>query len=280
MATRSALIRPGNRPRSAACARGQEVNKHPTINAFWAGPTLGRMHAACLQSFLRVGHEVVLHTYDPAPSDIPDGVKIGDASIILPLDRVTRHRSTGSLSMAADRFRFEFMAAGLGIYVDCYCVQPIPDREFIFGWQDNETIATGVLKLPKNGKILSSMMAMSATRGFVPPWVKTKIQRQYRIRAAFGRPVPLEDMMWGTLGPVGLTYYAKQYGLAEKAQPIDEYYPVGFHQAALLRDPGVQLSDLITPRTKIVHLWNEFQRKIGAPPPVGSPLHQIINEVP
>lgn len=52
------------------------------INSVWIGKKLGPVHAACLRSFVRHGHEVVLHTFE-RPEDTPDGVKIFDAKLLM-----------------------------------------------------------------------------------------------------------------------------------------------------------------------------------------------------
>ena len=52
-------------------------------NAVWAGSKMGAIHAACLQSFLRIGHPVHLHVYEPV-SDAPPGVVQVDANLLLP----------------------------------------------------------------------------------------------------------------------------------------------------------------------------------------------------
>jgi hypothetical protein len=253
----------------------------PTVNAFWVGPQLGKMHAACLQSFARQGHHVVLHTYDPPPEDTPKGVEIADASVLLSRDKVIQHKKSGSLALAADLFRYELMVAEAGVYVDCdcYCVRPLPDTDYLFGWESGRDIAVGVLKLPPDSPLTVSMRAIGSMRGFIPPWEKPNRKIRYRMFAAFGLPVPIEKMKWGTMGPVAFTYYARQFSLDKEAQPIDEYYPVNYYQCDLLRDSGLQLQDLITPRTKVVHLWNEVQRKIDMPPPPGSPLAMICESL-
>ena len=78
------------------------------------------------------------------------------------------------------------------------------------------------------------------------------------------------------MGPSALTHYLREMAILEQAKPVDYFYPTNYHQAALLRDPGLRLRDLATSRTRIIHLWNELQRKIDQPPPPGSPLHELI----
>jgi hypothetical protein len=238
------------------------------------------MHAACLRSWLRHGHRVVLHTFaDLTPQDIPDGVETDDAAKLMSRDRVVMHQKSGSFALAGDIFRFELLAAGLGIYVDCdcFCVKPLQDADFLFGWESGDHIATGLIKLPKDSPLIESMRKIATTRAFIAPWWPARRQHRYRLWAALGFPVPLSRMTWGTLGPLAFTHYIGALGLLECAQPIDVFYPVAFAQHGLLRDPGLHVSDLITPRTQAVHLWNEAQRKIPQAPPPHSPLWEMIH---
>ncbi|WEK51164.1 MAG: hypothetical protein P0Y66_03790 [Candidatus Kaistia colombiensis] len=250
-----------------------------TINAFWIGPNLGAMSIACLRSFMRHGHRVVLHVYDE-PCDVPLGVELADAAKLLPRDQIRRYRKSGSHAFAANQFRYEALAAGAGLYVDCdcYCVRPIEVSDYIMGWESHSHICNAVLKLPPGSPLLEEMRAIYGKKAFIPPWASRKIRRKYRLRAAIGLPVGLPDMEWGTTGPLALTHYARHHGVLDRASPPDFFYSLAPGHANLLFEPGLTIEDLTTPRTRIVHLWNEFTRHINAPPPDGSPLAQILTE--
>lgn len=251
----------------------------PVINTFWVGPRLGDLHAACLQSFVRQGHRTVLHVYE-APEDAPLGVELADASKLMNKDRIITYEKTGSLAFAADIFRFELQAAGGGIYVDCdcYCIRPLDDDDYIFGWEDNNFIATSVLKLPADSPTVAAMRAIP-TPGFIPPWEKKRRKLQYRFMAAIGRPVPLGKMRWATMGPRGFTYYAHKHGIAAKAQDIDVFYPLNPSNFQRLKAPGLTIEDIATPRSRIIHLWNEMLRHDTAEMAVGSPLDRILQSL-
>ena len=60
-----------------------------TINAIWIGPGLGKLHIACLRSFLMRGHRVVLHVCEYL-EDTPEGVELADANELLPRSRMFR----------------------------------------------------------------------------------------------------------------------------------------------------------------------------------------------
>jgi hypothetical protein len=100
----------------------------------------------------------VLHCYE-RPSDTPEGVQLADASTLLPQSRIIRHRETGSLALFSDILRYEIIGKGLGIYVDCdvFCLRPIEDADYIFGWESDTFFASGVLKLPPDCPTLSAL---------------------------------------------------------------------------------------------------------------------------
>lgn len=212
---------------------------------------------------------------------MPRSIELADASKLLSRDRLITHRKTGSLALASDIFRYELMAEEAGIYVDCdcFCIRPLLDADLIVSEERDDFLGTAVLKLPSDSPLTEAMRAIGTSRAFIPPWEKRRRQRGYRLRAALGRPKPLTDMKWGTMGPLALTYYAKKFGLMQRALPSDVVYPVSYHHASLLRDPDISLDELITSRTRVVHLWNEIQRRTQMPPPQGSSLAGILESL-
>ena len=245
------------------------------VNFVWIGPRLGPVHVACLRSFQRHGHDVVLHAFD-APEDAPDGVEIFDASKLMRRDEVIAHRKTRSLSLASDIYRYRMLREGMGVYVDCdvYCLRPFPDQEYLFGWESDSAIANGVLGAPHNSELVNRLNSAANGRSFIPPWRSKGTQRWLRIRNALGLPLSPADMPWGTLGPSLLTHLVKELGLIDRAMPIDAFYPAHFGQTPLLLDPGLKLEDLTTSRSYGLHLANAVRKTDEAPK--GSPLHQIL----
>ena len=138
----------------------------PTVNAIWIGPELGQIHAACLRSFRRQGHRVVLHCYR-RPADTPADVETSDAAGLLPEDRIIRYRGNGSYALFSNLLRYEVLKAGLGLYVDCdmFCLRPIQDADYIFGYEGifRGSISNAVLKLPSDSPTLAAL-ARSRTR--------------------------------------------------------------------------------------------------------------------
>jgi hypothetical protein len=91
-------------------------------------------------------------------------------------------------------------------------------------------------------------------------------------------PVKVQDMPWGFVGPLAVTWYLKECGLDHHAAPIDVFYPVSIDHISLLFDPDIRIEDLTTPRTRIVHLWHERLRRHGtAEIPSSSPLGVMLS---
>lgn len=127
------------------------------INFIWIGNSLGDIHAACIRSFVRHGHRVLFHCYEDVV-DLPVGVEKHDANKLLPISRMIRVPN-GSPAVFCDLLRYEVQAQQLGLYVDCdmYCLQPIEDREYMFGWESDDYINGAVLKLPSGSSALEEL---------------------------------------------------------------------------------------------------------------------------
>ena len=255
----------------------------PIINAVWIGPRLGPIHAACLQSFVRHGHTVILHTYDE-PEDAPAGVELSSAHNLLPKSMIFRNEETGSLAPFCDLIRYEILGQELGVYVDCdaYCVKPIEDADYIFALQDEQYIANGVLKLPTDCPALKELRELKRLTSPVMPWVPApkRIRRKLKFAAKhmFNRPLhPFESLPFATLGPIALTYYAKKHHIYDKALPNDVFYPLHWTQAQRLFDPDFQIESVFSENTIQLHLYGEMLRRLSDQPiPKGCTLDRVL----
>jgi hypothetical protein len=254
-------------------------SKLPVANAIWIGRELGPVQAACLRSFVRAGHRTVLHCYE-GPIDTPDGVDLADANELLPHSRLVVHRQTGSYAIFSDLLRYEMLHRGLGLYVDCdvFCIRPIADEDYIFGWSTRKAINNAVLKLPTGSPILQDLCRIK--NGFVPPWAGARYRLRMHLSRLLGGSIhSVEDLPWGSTGPKALTWYAKRHAVDHLAKDRDVFYPLLSREMPLLLDPGQKLEDLITPRTAAVHLYNEYFRRKSLrdfPIPPSSPLGRMI----
>lgn len=250
-------------------------NNQQTVNMFWHGPRLGKIHGACIRSFLRHGHPVNLHCYNP-PEDVPHGVALFDASRIMPLSDLIAHRKSGSVALGTNRYRYRLLRAGCGLYADCdmYCLRPIPEGDYIFGWEDSRGLNNAFLKYPPDCALALKLVAETANEFMIPPSLKPYRRGIMRLRRALGRPASVRHMRWGVWGPELLTHWVKSMGLQDKTAPIDHFYPLHFQNTDLLFEQGLRIEHLATPRTFAIHLWHKGLH--DRPPPPSSPLHQII----
>lgn len=227
------------------------------VNAIWIGGRLDPLHAGCLMSFLECGHKVRLHTYDNVIG-VPKGVELFDARKLMGENEIVRHERSKSLALASDIYRYRIMKSGLGAYVDCdvYCVRPLPDCEYLFGWETDSLLGSAVLQFPSSCDALAEMTRAASDPFFIPWWDKPLRRRYKRMRKALGVPIPVSRQKWGTIGPELVHNSVKSHGLLSKAQPIDVLYPVCYTNISLFNDAGIKIEDLCTPRTCTIHLWS------------------------
>ncbi|TGQ78558.1 MULTISPECIES: galactosyltransferase Lgt5 [unclassified Mesorhizobium] len=251
----------------------------PVVNAVWIGASLDDLHAACLRSFVLAGHRVHLHCYD-TPRNVPPGVETVDASKLMPRERIVYYRSNGSPSLFSNLYRLKILEAGLGPYVDCdvFCLKPIPKQDYILGYQSSDQLNGAVLKLPAGSQTLLEMLKFAEDPYYIVPWLNRSRLMRYRLRKFIGLPIHISNYSWGRLGPEALTYFASRTGDIGQAVPIDVFYPLSHHQVAMLLDPDLSLSDIGTPRTLCIHLFDHTLRQwmIGRTVPQGSPLGQML----
>jgi len=245
------------------------------LNTLWIGKELGPVHTACLRSMMRQGHEVVLHSYG-APHDLPAGVKLFDANKLMSESEIFRHKETGSLTLASDRYRYRILREGMGPYVDCdvYFLKPLPDREYILGWQTDVEINNAVLGAPYDSDLVKGLLSASNDQYFIPPWINNKKQAKLRLRKKVGFPKHVSEQPWGTIGPILLTHLVNELGLNSSVQDSDIFYPLSWDQLNLLYVDGLTIYDLSTPRTVGVHLYNSALKMENIKP--GTPIYDVI----
>lgn len=207
------------------------------------------------------GHSVFLHTYNEI-EDLPQGVIILDANLIIPKNNIIKHKKTGSYALFSDIFRYELLKKIDGLYVDCdvYCLKPIekPESGYLLGFEDDKLINGAVLSLPKDSKVLSSLTNAAYDPYFIPPWYSKTKQFRLKLKKLLGFGKGLEDMPWGVIGPKAITYYIKKLLLEKNVSSIDIFYPVHYNCVSQLFDPKLSVMDVTTSRTLCIHLYNEM----------------------
>lgn len=229
----------------------------PPLCTLWVGPSLGAVERACLRSALAQGHAVALYCYD-VPSGVPAGIDIRDAATIMPADRIIHYRN-GSVSLFSNMFRYALLKQGKGVWIDAdiYLLRPIPDDDYVIGWQCNSWLNGAVLRIPDSAPLVDELEAMFDER-LIPPWLPplSMIAAWYR-RLTTGRS-DIASMPWGSFGPAALTALCRKLNLLGLASPPHIFYPVPYQQADWIFEPREMEPAFIRPDTVAIHLWNEM----------------------
>ncbi len=234
-------------------------DKLPTCCTLWIGGDLSPIASACLASFVRRGHPVVLYCYD-LPENVPAGIEIADANPIVPAERIFRHTATGSYAIFSDLFRYELLRLGRGIWIDCdvYCVRPMQlEASYVYGWQRPGSINCAILRLPADSPVLERLIKLFMMKSPVVPWLDHAVAAALQAKRMAGGEFSVADLPWGASVPEGLTYLLTEAGLARHAPAMEVFYPLPWNQGPLLFRAGTDLRSFIRPRTLTVHLWNE-----------------------
>lgn len=251
----------------AACQRG--IFQMEIAHFFWHGRPLSVYEKACLASFVRHGFDVNLWCFDSM--DAPEGVKIRDASEILPRDdtgKFCQDGRQGNISAFANAFRYKLLSERDGWWfdTDLICLSGSEkfaaisaQRPFVCGLEDKATINNAVIKV-SDKRIAHEFVAELERSGTTGPW--------------------------GFLGPQLVTRTLKKLDLLRLAVPRDAFYPIHWSQfdAALLPGKRNEAEKLCT-GALTYHIWNEYLNRVAFPktllPPEGSYLHaQILENYP
>ena len=246
----------GMRDRDPGASPG--TRKLPAIQMFWHGRPLSRIERLSMTSFMRNGHSVHLYVYEE-PSGVPEGVRVMDASEILPRTEMFLHRRRKSIAHFADWFRYRllFDRGGLWADTDMVCLQPFDYTDpVVFAWQDDHHLNNAVLGLPA-GDALAKWLAMCCEYpNKMLPYDDLGIRLIKLKRWLKGRG--REDVRWGDTGPYGLTSAARHLGYTEHALPTWHFYPIPFEDHRVLfespRDGGAATFN----GSRAVHLWNQL----------------------
>lgn len=228
------------------------------LSALWVGGELSYIERLCLTSMLDTGHKVTLYTYHGVPN-APSGVDVRDGREIMPERLMIRDKRKGSYALGADLFRYYLLQRGLGTcWTDCdmLFLKPLPQSDYIFGWERPDSINNAVLKLPPESPILSGTLQIAFSNPMMLPWWgKAKRARRW-IRAKLGVGRTITALPWGALGPRSITHFAHMQCIAGLASPYHVFYPNPATLAPDVFNPLANIQARIQPGTIAVHLWN------------------------
>lgn len=249
--------------------------------SYWTGP-IGWMERLSIASIRAAGDELTVFSHVPDLAARELGCAVADAHDVLDDAKLDRLR-TRLPAIYADRFRLEGISQGRGAWVDLdlLMLKPMPDKDFLFGWECCKAINNAVLRMPPDSAILGEylhILRRNPTLLSAPqrPWRK-KAGRLYRSAV---RRLRGAEMLFPDTGPMLLTHLVKKHGLAAEAAPPSVFYPVAppdvqdFHS-------GTDATRHIRPDTVAMHLWRDRYRRVNGKgvPPRDSWLWQRMEEL-
>lgn len=237
------------------------------IGMLWMEGALSFMEQLCIQSFLDQGHEVVLYHYGPL-RNVPQGVRLADAQLILPSEAQIIHSKSGSPAPHADRFRYHLLAQSEGLIwadTDAYCVKPFrSDNGHYYGWESPHHVNIGVLGLPAQSPTLQALIEYTSDEFAIPPFAPEAYQAELRDAIARGVPVSVSDQPWGIWGPRAFTHFLKETGEIRHALPTHVLYPIPYAKRGIMLRRAMDLSDYITDETHSIHFYGRRIRHMIA----------------
>jgi len=240
--------------------------------SLWIGKGLSYIERLSFVSMLHQGHPVALYIYSPV-ENVPDGVEIRDANTILPEEAIIYDHQTRSPALFTNHFRYELQRHNAGTWVDADLVllAPLPERDYLFGWESEKRINGAVFKAPADSELLRYLLEFTQASPVIPPWWPEWKKRLQGLRAFLGWPIKHQDMPWGTFGPGAITYFVHECGLASDVLPKNVFYPIHHNNADWFFDPRVNINRYLGEDTIAVHLWNKLITQYkDAPAPKGS----------
>jgi hypothetical protein len=234
------------------------------VHGLWIGERLSILAELCIRSFLYHGFRFKLFTYGPV-ENVPDGVAILDAGMILPANDAFVHK-TGSLAPAADWFRYRFLHRHGGVWVDMdlICLKPFRiQRVPWFARENGSTVAIGLLAFPPGHELLREMERLAADPAAVMPW---DTDEQARVKAELMRSMTgvakrRTAVDWGSAGPGEFTRAVRHFGLLGHAAAPSSVYPVHYGVWRHLYDGTLRLDSPVFEQSFAIHLWGELTRR-------------------
>ena len=135
-----------------------------TFNSLWIGKTLSKLELLTIHSFLALGYRFRLWIYEPIETVLPEGVIVGDASVIVPREKIFSYRNEnkyghgkGSYAGFSDIFRYKLLyeKGGWWVDMDVTCLKPLDFTAPYFFRNHHELKVVGnVMKCPKNSELM------------------------------------------------------------------------------------------------------------------------------
>lgn len=214
------------------------------VQTLWIDSVLGEHQKVCLKSFLDRKVEVHLYSYQTQIGNLPKGIRVMDANLILDRKLIFRDKFN-SYATFSDWFRIKllFDRGGWWVDSDMLCIKPFDfDCPYVFATeyevlgQNKNTvhICNCVLKMPSSSDIGAAILE--------------HITRQLSI-------VPGSNIEWTEIGAQLLTTELVGRNMLEYAVNPEVFCPFGFTE---FKSIFTQPTKKIKESTFGIHLWNKM----------------------
>ena len=136
------------------------------VNGLWIGRSLSKLELLTIHSFLALGHQFRLWLYDELDTPLPQDVIIGDATMIIPRDKVFAYKGVnkyghgkGSYAGFSDIFRYKLLYdyGGWWVDMDVTALRPLDFDEPYFFRDHHELMVVGnVMKSPRHSPLMKA----------------------------------------------------------------------------------------------------------------------------
>jgi hypothetical protein len=220
---------------------------------FWYDGKLNWLALLSIRSFTRFrGVTVTLFGYDRESDPHIPGCIWRDANDILPVGDLSEYKDNLGYAKASDLFRYKLLFKNGGWYFDTDCIlvrplDPLFDHRYVFGWQDRDLVANGILKFPARDPILNLMYEECTQIG--PKKFKHGMLGKVGSKIPVARRYFVHD--WITFGPAMLTRHLRKGGLIGQALSSEYFVPIHWTNIEAFRERFI-----LNERTYVIHLYN------------------------
>lgn len=234
----------------------------PDINGLWIGSKLSKIERLCIRSFQDHGHRFVLYTYGDV-GEVPPGTDVRDGNEIIPQALSLPFMSRGNIANFADWFRWELLRQRGGYWVDMdmVCLAPFDFEDpVIFGWQQDNVTAIGVLRFPSNHPVVVEMVDRSMNPNAHRAEDSSRRRLMKTARRLMGNN--RARIQWAEAGgPNGFRAAIRARDLVSAGKPYTVFYPVHHTHFWSMFDETFADDTAFFKQTRAIHLWNEVGKR-------------------
>ena len=209
-----------------------------------------------------------------------------DANQIIPeKDIFTTHNN--SYAIFSDWFRWKLLyeKGNFWVDMDVICLRPfVFNEDLVYGYQDNASVAIGVLKFPPQHELCQLLMSVCRHPNKILTYDSARGKIKKIIRKIIAKIIMRDERAfrigWGEAGgPTGFTNALKHFKLLDKAKPPTYFYPVHWDDWLSIFDGTLAKDDELLRQSYAIHLWNEMGRRHKFDKNASFPKHSLIEHL-